>query len=221
MSVRTVIQRGPKGKKTAAFAIDWPGWSRGAKTPEVAVETLEAYRERYRPVARLAALEREFDAAGALDVIEDSVGTGSTDFWGISFAASSFEEGPMPLDELERKIALLEAAWQFFDDVVARVSPTMRKGSRGGGRDRDEVVGHTFRTEAGDFAKQIGVASSVERMLTPDGSREHRAQFVAAVRQYNAENRKAGRTSTLPFLVRHTAFHVLDHAWEMEDKDLS
>ena len=28
-------------------------------------------------------------------------------------------------------------------------------------------------------------------------------------------------TSTLPFLVRHSAFHTLDHAWEMEDKDLT
>jgi hypothetical protein len=25
----------------------------------------------------------------------------------------------------------------------------------------------------------------------------------------------------LTFLLRHTAFHVMDHAWEMEDKDLS
>ncbi len=29
------------------------------------------------------------------------------------------------------------------------------------------------------------------------------------------------RSSTLPYLIRHSAFHTLDHAWEMEDKDLS
>jgi hypothetical protein len=29
------------------------------------------------------------------------------------------------------------------------------------------------------------------------------------------------RSWTLPFLIRHSAFHVMDHAWEMEDKDLS
>ena len=28
-------------------------------------------------------------------------------------------------------------------------------------------------------------------------------------------------TWTLPFLIRHSAYHTLDHAWEMEDKDLS
>jgi len=30
-----------------------------------------------------------------------------------------------------------------------------------------------------------------------------------------------GQNWTTPLLLRHTAFHVLDHAWEMEDKDLS
>jgi hypothetical protein len=63
MPVRTVIQHGPKGKRVAAFAIDWPGWGRGAKTPEEAVELLEAYRDRYRRVARYAGLESEFVAA--------------------------------------------------------------------------------------------------------------------------------------------------------------
>jgi hypothetical protein len=29
------------------------------------------------------------------------------------------------------------------------------------------------------------------------------------------------RSRTLAFLIRHSAFHNLDHAWEMEDKDLS
>ena len=129
MVVRTVIQRGPKEKKVAAFAIDWPGWSRGAKAPDAAFELLEAYRERYRPIARLAGLEAEFDRAGDLEIVEDHVGVGSTDFWGISFAPSSFEQAPMPEDELERKVALLEAAWRFFDDVAARVSPETGEGA--------------------------------------------------------------------------------------------
>ena len=221
MPVRTVIQRGPKGKKSAAFAIDWPGWSRGAKTPEDAVHTLEMYRPRYREVAGLAGLEHEFDAAGALDIVEDDIGTGSTDFWGISFVASSFEQGPVPHDEFERSLALLAAAWRFFDDVTARVSPVMRKGPRGGGRERDEIVGHTFRVEGGDFARNVGVETPLDVMLTPDGLRTYRQRFLAALREYNAEGRKAGRKSTVPFLLRHTAFHTLDHAWEMEDKDLS
>ena len=222
MVVRTVIQRGPKEKKAAAFAIDWPGWSRGAKAPDAAVELLEAYRERYRPIARLAGLEAEFDSAGDLEIVEDHVGVGSTDFWGISFAPSSFEQAPMPDDELERKLALLEATWRFFDDVAASVSPEMRKGPRGGGRNRDEIVRHVLLWEQADLARRVGVVWPAGEDRTPDGLRAHHGDYLAALRDYNAEGKMArGRNWTIGLLLRHTAFHVLDHAWEMEDKDLS
>jgi hypothetical protein len=222
MPVRTVIERGPKDKRSVAFGLDWPGWSRGAKSPELAVEMLESYRERYRPVAGLAGLARELDAAGPLEIVEDKVGTGSTDFWGISFSPSATEHGPMTEAELERGITLLRACWAFFDDVAARVSPEMRKGPRGGGRDRDRIIRHTIRTESEDFAKQVGLRIPEEAALTPDGLREHRQAYVAAMRAYNAgEVSRRMRSWTLPFLIRHSAYHSLDHAWEMEDKDLS
>jgi hypothetical protein len=222
MPVRTVIERGPKGKRSVAFSIDWPGWSRGARTAELALETLESYRERYRPVASLAGMSHEFDTAGPLEVVEDKVGTGSTDFWGISFSPSAAEQGPMDEAELEHGITLMRAAWAFFDGVAARVSPEMRKGPRGGGRDRDQIIRHTIRTESEDFAKQVGLRIPERAALTPDGLREHREAYVAAMHAYNAgavERRM--RSWTLPFLIRHSAFHTLDHAWEMEDKDLS
>ena len=222
MPVRTVIERGPKGKRSVAFGIDWPGWSRGAKSPELALETLESYRERYRPIVSLAGLAPEFDAAGPLEIVEDKVGTGSTDFWGISFSPSETEHGPMSDAELERGITLLRACWTFFDDVAARVSPEMRKGPRGGGRDRDRIIRHVIRNESEDFAKQVGLRIPEEAALTPDGLRQHRETYVAAMRAYNAgEVERRMRSWTLPFLIRHSAYHTLDHAWEMEDKDLS
>ena len=222
MPVRTVIQRGPKGKRAVAFSIDWPGWSRGAKSAELAVETLESYRERYRPVASLAGLAREFDAAGPLEIVEDMLGTPSTDFWAISFSPSTSEPEPMTEAELERGISLLQACWAFFDGVAARVSAEMRKGPRGGGRDRDRIIRHTIRTESEDFAKQVGIRLPEEAALTPDGLRKHREDYVAAMRSYNAGKfERRMRSWTLPFLIRHSAYHTLDHAWEMEDKDLS
>ena len=222
MPTRTVVQHGPKDKKVAAFAIDWPGWSRGAKRGPDAVELLEAYRDRYRPVADLAGLATEFDAAGPLEIVEDHVGVGSTDFWGISFAPSSFEQARMPEDEVERKLTLLKASWRYFDDVAARVSAELEKGPRGGGRDRDQIVRHVIGNEVGDLAKKVGVVTPPDGMLTPDGLRTHRDEFVAAMRDHNAEGKLArGRNWPIALLVRHTAFHALDHAWEMEDKDLS
>jgi hypothetical protein len=213
MAVRTVIQRGPKGKRAVAFSIDWPGWSRGAKTPEVAVETLEAYRERYRPIASLAGMTAEFDAAGPLDVVEDAVGTPSTDFWAISFAPSSLETEPMTDAALGRAITLLQACWSFFDDVAASVSAE---------RDRDRIIRHVVRTESEDFAKQVGLRIEEEGALSPEGLRQHRESYVAAMRAYNAgEVSRRMRNWNLPFLIRHSAFHTLDHAWEMEDKNLA
>src|SRR5438105_6879622 len=186
MPVRTVLERGPKGKKAVAFAIDWPGWSRGAKAPDLALATLESYRQRYRPIALAAGMADEFDTAGPLDVIEDRIGTGSTDFWGISFSPSSFEQGQMDDTEIDRKINLLRASWAFFDSVAARVSAEMRKGPRGGGRDRDRIIRHTIRTESEDFAKQVGLRIPEEAALTPDGLRRHRETYVEAMRDYNA-----------------------------------
>jgi hypothetical protein len=222
MTVRTVIQHGPKDKKVAAFAIDWPGWSRGAKTGPDAVETLEAYRERYRAIAALAGLGDEFDAAGDLELVEDHVGVGSTDFWGISFAPSSFEQEPMDEDELDRKLALLDASWRYFDEVAGRVSADLAKGPRGGGRDRDAVVRHVINNERHDLAMKVGVVPTDHEVLPPELVGTHRERFVAAMREHNSQGKLArGRNWTIGLLVRHTAYHVLDHAWEMEDKDLS
>ena len=211
MAVRTVIERGPKGKKAVAFALDWPGWSRGANTPELAMETLESYRDRYRPIATAGGMADEFDAGGRLKVIEDRVGTGSTDFWGISFSPSSTELDPMDDAELERKITLLQTCWGFFDAVAKRVSPEMRKGPRGGGRDRNTIIRHTIRVESEEFAKRLGLRIPEEDALAP-----------AKLRAYQrGEVKRPMRSWTLAFLVRHSAYHTMDHAWEMEDKDLS
>ena len=74
--------------------------------------------------------------------------------------------------ELERKLTLLRAAWAFFDGVAARVSPEMRKGPRGGGRERDEIIGHVIRVESMDFAKGVGIEVADGNTLIPgSGSR--------------------------------------------------
>ena len=222
MRIRTIIERGPKGKRSVAFALDWPGWNRGAKTADLALETLESYRQRYRPIADLAGMAGEFDAAGPLEIAEDRTGTGMTDFYGLSFSSSATEHGPMSKAELERKIRLLQASWAFFDRVAARVSPELRKGPRGGGRDRDLIVRHVIRNESEEFAKQVGLRIPEEGALSPEGLRRYRADYVAAMRACNAgEVERRKRSWTLQFLIRHSAYHTLDHAWEMEDKDLT
>ena len=97
----------------------------------------------------------------------------------------------------------------------------MQRGPRGGGRDRDTIIRHTVRTESEDFAKRLGLRIPERSALTPKGLREYRKNYVAAMREYNAGEGKRMRSWNLPFLIRHSAFHTMDHAWEMEDKDLT
>lgn len=214
------IESGPKGRKIVAVAVDWPGWERNGTSEAKALETLESYRDRFAPVAEIAGLRSEFAAIGELTVSDRYEGTGTTDFWGISTKVPEYEQGQVSEEECERRIAILQACWTYFDDVHSRVSAELRKGPRGGGRDRDEIFNHVFGNERTQWAPKVGVETPQGAMLTPEGMRLHREQFVEAIRRYNREGRSA-RTWPLQMLLKRTCYHLLDHAWELEDKDLS
>jgi len=218
-ALRVMLEAGPKGKKVVAVAPDWPGLSRGAKTGEAAIERLREYLPRYAPIAALAGMAAEFAPIATIEVVEEYPGTGSSDFWGISFAYSSIDRREMSREELERQLALMQGSWTFFDEVRSRVSVQMRKGPRGGGRDRDEIVRHTVLCEQ-DWGPKLGLPGHNGSMPSDAELRAHRENYVEAIRAYHAAGKQA-RTWPLRYLIRHTAFHTLDHTWEMEDKDLS
>lgn len=219
--MRVIVEIGPKGKKVVATAWDWPGLERAGKTEDNALATIGAYRARYAGVADRAGLGDEFRAQTDLTVVERYDGVGSTDFWGISHASCDLDRQPMSAEEWERRLRRLRACWAEFDAVAARVSPELPRGPRGGGRDRDEIINHVFGTERTQMAKKVGVQTPQGVMLTPEGLRQYREDYIDALRAYHAEGKQAGRTWTLSFLLRRTAYHTLDHAWEMEDKDLT
>ena len=96
----------------------------------------------------------------------------------------------------------------------------MRRGPRGGGRDRDTIIRHTVRVESEDFAKKVGLKIPERAALEPGALAPYRADYLDAMRAYQrGEIKRPMRSWTLAFLVRHSAFHTMDHAWEMEDKD--
>ena len=164
-------------------------------------------------------MDAAFAASTDIDVVEHYPGTGSTDFWGISFAFSSIDRQAMSRDTLERELTLMRACWAFFDEVRARVSAELQRGPRGGGRDRDQIVRHTLANEQ-DWAKKLGRRTPPDAMLTDEDLHAHRDAYCTAIRAFHAEGKMA-RTWPLRYLIRHTAYHTLDHAWEMEDKDLT
>jgi len=221
--VRVMVEKGRK-KRSLASAFDWPGWERSARNEAAALDVLAAYRPRYAKVAQLAGLAEEFAATGVLEVVERVEGTGMTDFYGVSGRSAGPEHEQMSEAVCDRKIALLRASWTTFDDVASRVSAELRKGPRGGGRDRDRIIRHANGAEIDEFSKKVGLKTPPEVWQEPAAHRAeilaHREALCAAIREHNARGVMA-RSWTVQFLLRRCAYHMLDHAWEMEDRDLT
>ena len=217
--VRVMIEQGRK-KRVVACAFDWPGWDRSARIGQDVLGVLAAYRPRYAKVAELAGYGAEFRATGELQVVERLEGIGMTDFYGVSGRTAATEHDPMTESECERKIALLLACWSTFDAVAARVSPELRKGPRGGGRDRDQIVRHVNGAEIDEYAPKVGVKVPLETREDAEALRGYRHAFVEAIREHHARGEPA-RSWALQFLIRRCAWHMLDHAWELEDRDLT
>ena len=218
--LRVLVEQGLKAKRCVAVAADWPGLERGAKDEEAAVAKLAHYVARYRRVAERAGFGDQLPVDPKPSVIGHYTGTGSTDFWGISFAPSELDLAPFDEASFDRQVALLRAAWAEFDDIGARVSPELRLGPRGGGRHRDHIIRHVLNVEGGDFSKRVGVPAELEELLPPAGRAAYRDRYVDAMRAWYAEGKPLGKW-TVAYLLRHTAYHALDHAWEMEDRDLT
>jgi hypothetical protein len=217
--LRVILEVGPK-RRTVAAATDWPGLDRWGASEEAALEKVTAYRVRYADVARRAGLANEFASATDVEVVERVPGSSSTDFWGVAHVPSQIERQVLSPEELRRRLALMMACWDFFDDVAARVSAELAKGSRGGGRSRDEIVYHVYGTERHQCWRKVGLRAEEDVRLRPDELAAHRREYLDAINAYNAEG-KPTRSWPIQFLIRRTAYHALDHAWEMEDRDLS
>jgi hypothetical protein len=220
-TLRVICEIGPK-RRIVAGPMDWPGLDRWGSSEEAALDTLAAYLPRYADVARRAGLADEFARAreAKIEVVERVPGSSSTDFWGVAHVPSEIEREVLPTPALERRLALLDACWTRFDETAARVSPELAKGPRGGGRSREEIVYHVYASERHNWWRKVALRAEDGVRLSPEELAAFRADYVEAIRAYNAEGRPA-RTWPIQFLIRRTAQHAMDHAWEMEDKDLS
>ena len=215
--LRVILEFGKK-RRIVAGATDWPGLDRWGSSEESALEKLLSYVARYADIAERAGLAKAFARAHDVEVVERVPGSSSTDFWGIAHVPSQIEADVLSPGDLERRLDLLQACWAYFDDLAARISPELRPGSRSGGRSRDQIIRHVYYNEPEQFSRKVEVRTPLEEVLTPKGLATHRQEYLDAIRAYNADAKPA-RTWPIQFLVRRTAHHVMDHAWEMEDRD--
>jgi len=203
-------------KRSFVWAIDWPGWCRGAKTVELAHETLIAYGPRYAIVAKVAGLALLDVDAARLDAIESVGGGGGTDF-GVPSSITKSDRRRVTGAEAGRLASLVEAAWTVFDRVAAGAPAELRKGPRGGGRDRDKMIGHVIEADHA-YAREIGIRVKEPRFGDRAAIEAERTAVLEALRQPSDGSPLADRKWTLRYAARRIAWHALDHAWEMEDR---
>ena len=215
--LRVILEVGKK-RRVVAAATDWPGLDRWGTSEDDAVAKLVSYLPRYAGVAERASLATAFTRARDVEVIERVPGSSSTDFWGIAHVPSKVEAEVLSRAELDRRLELLEACWSYFDDVAANASPDLLPGPRSAGRTRDQIVRHVYISEPEQMSRKVEVRSDPASVVTAAGLAEHRRAYLAAIRAYNADGRPA-RTWPIQFLIRRTAHHAMDHAWELEDRE--
>lgn len=214
-SCRVVLEVG--SKKTFASALDWPGWSRSGKDERTTIETLLAYADRYAVVTALAGLD--VTLPGAPKVIDRQSGDMTTDF-GAPGRIHGVEREPVERAELERQLSLLRASWALFDEVVATVTPELRKGPRGGGRDRDGIFAHVVEADR-NYARKIGVRTPRFDAIDRVALLEHREAVFAIVPDLRGGEPVSPNGWPVRYALRRMAWHILDHAWEMQDKTLA
>jgi hypothetical protein len=216
-TLRVILEMGKK-RRVVAGAMDWPGLDRWGTSEEDAIEKLLSYVPRYTDVAERAGLARAFARARDVEVVERVPGSSSTDFWGIAHVPSQIERDVLSPTDLDRRLDLLQATWAYFDDVAARIAEELLPGPRSAGRTHHQIVRHVYNTEPEHNSRKVEVRTPPEDVMTASGLAKHRQAYLEAIRAYNAEGKPA-RSWPIQFLVRRSAYHVMDNAWEMEDRD--
>jgi hypothetical protein len=216
-ALRVILEVG-KQRRVVAGATDWPGLDRWGTSEDDAIGKLLAYLPRYAGVAERAGLAHDFEKARDVEVVERVPGSSSTDFWGIAHVPSQIETDVLPSADLERRLRLLRACWTTFDDLATTITGELLPGPRSAGRTREQIFRHVYISEPEQMSRKVEVRTPPEVVMSPEGRKDHRAAYLHAIRAYNAEGRPA-RTWPIQFLIRRTAHHVMDHGWELEDRD--
>jgi hypothetical protein len=201
------------GKKAIAWSLEWPGWCRIRTNEEAAVQALIDTETRYRSIAQRAG--QDF-APGDLVVVERLQGNANT-AWGVPSVLAFAETRPIDATTARRKVALLRASWDMLEEVVATSSAELRKGPRGGGRDRDEIRSHVIEAER-VYARKIGVRHKPFEMNDTSALKAMREEIAAVLSKPSTGEPLVSGGWDASYAVRRMAWHVVDHIWEIEDR---
>ncbi len=210
-------------KRVFACAVDWPGWSRSGRDDASALRALLESAPRYARVAEAAGLALPIPCVEAdLSVVERLEGDSGTDF-GAPTAIPPSDLRPVDGADLDRLERLLRASWQVFDAAAASAAGReLRKGPRGGGRSVAGIVEHVLGGERG-YLSRLGRNLKLDAADPREATARVREEVLAALDSaargdLPARGPRGGAIWPARYFVRRAAWHLLDHAWEIEDR---
>ena len=201
-------------KRQFAVALAWPGWARSGRDEEAALAALDACGARYGAVVAGAGLVLP---EASFQVVERLQGNQITDFGALTMPCTR-DLGPVEPKERLRWAEIMKAGWNLLDEVAARAPAELRKGPRGGGRDTAAIVEHVANTERMQAA-MLGGAGYGRGASVAETRSAILAGLAAAEGRFESAQR-FGMVWTPLFAARRSAWHALDHAWEIEDRSL-
>lgn len=202
--------------KAFASAEQWPGWCRAGRTEEAAIAALTSYAERFAVVARRAGLKFDPAVANVVEVVETAAG-GSTTNFGAPEVTSAAEATKVTPARAKTMVALLQAAWTLLDAEAAKAPAELRKGPRGGGRDRDKMIDHVIGAETG-YARKLGVKHKQPAIDDTEGIAALRRDILTVLGAPNDGRPPVVNGWTTPYAAKRLTWHALDHLWEMQDR---
>ncbi len=211
-------------KRTFAGALEWPGWCRSGKDEASALQALLDYGPRYADVLRRSGVP--FSPPGSLKqlkVVERLKGGSGTDY-GAPEAHPAADARKMDASELRRSAELLRACWAALDSIARTAKGrTLRLGARGGGRTLEKMIEHVRGAEeayigALGWWQSLAGEKRQERTMTQVRHGALQGIRASAAGEIPALGPRGGKRWSPRYFVRRAAWHVLDHAWEIEDR---
>ena len=177
------------------------------------MKALIDYEDRYKLIAQRAGLDF---APGNLVIVEHLEGNSNT-AWGVPSVMAPAESRPIDAATAQCYVAILRASWDMLDEVVAASPQELRKGPRGGGRDRDEVRNHVIEAER-VYARKIGVRHKPFKIDDKDALNAMRDEIADVLSKPSSGEPLVDGGWNASYAVRRIAWHVVDHIWEIEDR---
>ena len=218
MKIRLAIDSGEK--RAFATAVDWPGWARSGKTRDEALTRLIEYGARYKKsLGRAASTLTLPQSVDDLEVVATVSGDKNADI-GVPHATVTPDLAPISEAQLDDQVKLLVAAWKAFADVDAAARrKSLAAGPRGGGRSLSKIVEHVHEADRLAYIVSLG-AKAPPSAASRD---EVEAAFIEALHaklrgELPEKGPRGGERWSARYAIRRSAWHALDHAWEIEDR---